>query len=176
MLKFNHYCQHGRVASRTVLALFCQGIFDIATPHRRREGPSQYHILSHSAHTILAKASLSVLLALDDQVNEDSMQNYPLAVYAARYWVEHAQVHDIDYSFRETMFTANPSPPTATPLYYATLCGFRDLVQHLTVTPSRGHQHEGRIPQYAITCRRRQGKCQYCDVTARTWRGCGRPG
>jgi len=134
MLKFNHYCQHGRVASRTVLALFRQGIFDIATPHRRREGPSQYHILSHSAHTILAKASLSVLLALDDQVNEDSMQNYPLAVYAARYWVEHAQVHDIDYSFRETMFTANPSPPTATPLYYATLCGFRDLVQHLTVT------------------------------------------
>ena len=54
------------------------------------KGLSEYHILSHSAHTILAKASLSVLLALDDQVDKDSMKNYPLAVYAARYWVEHA--------------------------------------------------------------------------------------
>jgi len=36
---------------------------------------SEYHILSHSAHTILAKASLSVLLALDDQVDKDSMKN-----------------------------------------------------------------------------------------------------
>jgi len=126
------------------------------------KGLSEYHILSHSAHTILAMASLSVLLALDDHVNKDSMKNYPLAVYAARYWVEHAQVHDIssrikdameclfdpnkphfaawvwihdiDYSFRETMFTVNPSPPTAPPLYYATLCGFRDPVEHLAVT------------------------------------------
>jgi ankyrin repeat protein len=125
------------------------------------KGLSDYHILSHSAHTILAKASLSVLLALDDRVNKDSMKNYPLAVYAARYWAEHAKlhdissrikdaverlfdpdkphfatwvwIHDIDYSFRESMFTEHPSPPTATPLYYATLCGFRDLVEHLIV-------------------------------------------
>ena len=43
-------------------------------------------------------------------------------------------VHDIDYSFREAMCTVHPLPPTAAPLYYATLCGFRDLVQHLIVT------------------------------------------
>ena len=126
------------------------------------KGLSEYHILSHSAHTTLAQASLSVLLALGNQVNKDSMKNYPLAVYAARYWVDHVQVndissrvnaamerlfdpdephfatwvwiHDIDYSFRETMFTEHPSSPTATPLYYATLCGFRDLVEHLIIT------------------------------------------
>jgi ankyrin repeat protein len=126
------------------------------------KGISEYHVVSHSAHTVLTQASLSVLLALDDQVNKDSMKNYPLAVYAARYWVDHAQVnnissgvkdamerlfnpgephfatwvwiHDIDYSFRETMFTEHPSSPTATPLYYATLCGFRDLVEHLIIT------------------------------------------
>ena len=126
------------------------------------KGLSEYRILSYSAHTILAQASLSVLLALNDQVNKDSMKNYPLAIYAARYWVDHAQVndissrvkdamdrlfnpdephfatwvwiHDIDYSFRETMFTERPSSPTATPLYYATLCGFHDLVEHLIFT------------------------------------------
>ena len=123
---------------------------------------SRYHILPHSAHAILAKASLSVLLALDDQADKDTMKNFALAVYAARYWVNHAQVHgvsprikdgmerlfdyqkpyfatwvwihDIDYPFREIMFAPRPSPPRGTPLYYATLCGFRDLVEHLIIT------------------------------------------
>ena len=123
---------------------------------------SQYHILPLSAHTILAQASLSVLLALDDQVDKEKMKNFPLAVYAARYWVDHAQfdvvssrikvameqlfdpakshfsawvwIYDIDYKFREIMFQARPTPPKAVPLYYATLCGFRDLVEHLIIT------------------------------------------
>ena len=126
------------------------------------KGLSQYHILPHSAHTILAKASLSALLALDDQTDKDTMKNFPLATYGARYWVDHAQfhgvssrikdgmdrlfdrekpyfatwvwIHDIDYPFREMMFAARPSPPKGTPLYYATLCGFRDLVEHLIIT------------------------------------------
>ena len=123
---------------------------------------SRHHILSDSAHTILAKASLSVLLSLDDQVDKDTMKNFPFAIYAARHWVDHARlhdvssriedgmerlfdpekpyfatwvwIHDIDYPFREMMFAARPSPPNGTPLYYATLCGFRDLVEHLIIT------------------------------------------
>jgi ankyrin repeat protein len=125
---------------------------------------SQYHILPHSAHTILAQASLSVLLALDDKVDKEKMKNFPLANYTARYWVDHAQfdnvcssikvameqlfdpvkphfsawvwIYDIDYRFREIMFDAHPTPPEAAPLYYAALCGFRDLVEHLIVTYS----------------------------------------
>ena len=125
---------------------------------------SQYHILPHSAHAALAKASLSVLLALDNQADKDTMKNFPLAIYAARYWIDHAQrhgvssrikdgmerlfdpekphfatwiwIHDIDHPFRGMMFSARPSPPEGTPLYYATLCGFRDLAEHLiTVYP-----------------------------------------
>lgn len=124
-------------------------------------GLSQYHILPRLAHTILAKASMSILLALDDQVNQDSMKNSPFAIYAARYWVNHAQsydvfsrirdamgllfdpdkphfaiwvwIYDFDYPFRKNMFMARPSPPEATPLYYATLCGIRDLVEHMIV-------------------------------------------
>ena len=126
------------------------------------KGLSRYHVLPQSAHAILAKASLSVLLALDDQADEDTMKNFPLAIYAARYWVDHAHlhgvssrikdgmerlfdrekpyfatwvwIHDIDHPFRETMFTARPSPPEGTPLYYATLCGFCDLLEYLIVT------------------------------------------
>jgi hypothetical protein len=123
---------------------------------------SHYHILPHSAHAILAQASLSVLLALDDRVDKDIMKTFPLATYAARYWVDHAQfenvsssikdamtrlfdaakphfsawvwVYDIDNPFLEIMFGAHPTPPEAVPLYYATLCGFRDLIEHLIIT------------------------------------------
>ena len=135
------------------------------TSERRANGGnglSRYHILPDSAHAILAKASLSVLLALDDQADKDTMKNFPLAVYAARYWADHARlhgvpsiikdgmerlfdpekpyfatwvwIHDLDQPLREMMFAARPSPPKGTPLYYATLCGFRDLVEHLVIT------------------------------------------
>ena len=130
-----------------------------------RKDLSQYHIIAQSAHTILARVSLSVLLALDDQVDKETMKNFPLAVYAARYWVDHAQfdnvcssikvamerlfdptkphfpawvwIYDIDFGFREIMFDARPTPPKAVPLYYATLCGFCDLVEHLVASYPR---------------------------------------
>ncbi len=123
---------------------------------------SPYHIVPYSAHTTLAQASMTVLLALDDQVDKERIKNFPLAIYAARYWVDHAQfegvcssvkvamehlfdpakpqfstwvwIYDIDYIFREIMFEAHPTPPKAVPLYYAILCGFRDLVEHLIAT------------------------------------------
>jgi hypothetical protein len=38
-------------------------------------------------------------------------------------------IYDIDHRFRESMFEARPTPLEAVPLYYATLCGFRDLHQ-----------------------------------------------
>ena len=59
------------------------------------KGLSRYHILPPSAHMILARASLGVLLELDDQADKDSMKNFPLAIYAARYWVDHAKLHAV---------------------------------------------------------------------------------
>ena len=123
---------------------------------------SQYHILPHSAHTILAKASLSALLALDSQVDKESVTNFPLTIYAAQFWVKHAKfedvssgiedemkllfdiakphfaiwvwVYDIDLPFREVLFAPRPTRPRAVPLYYAALCGFSGLVKHLIDT------------------------------------------
>jgi hypothetical protein len=126
---------------------------------------SQYHILLEPAHTILVQACLSVLLQVDDCVEQSGVRNSsPLARYAAKHWATHAQdekvssclrkameylfdpdkpyfaawlqLHDIDSNSPEdsTFYQFTPrSKSDATPLYYAALCGFQDLVEHLTV-------------------------------------------
>ena len=127
-----------------------------------RENLSGYYIVPHSAHTILAQASLSVLLQLDDGINKDSIQKFPLSGYAAEHWVNHGRfenvsssiqvamkqlfnpekphfsvwvwIYDIDDPWRGSMPTIHPERPTAVPLYYAVLCGFRGLIEHLIAT------------------------------------------
>src|SRR5216683_279822 len=43
---------------------------------------SRYHIFPRPAHTVLAQASLSILLALDDQIDRNRiMKDFPLARY-----------------------------------------------------------------------------------------------
>ena len=123
---------------------------------------SHYHIILEPAHTIMAQACLGVLLRLDDGVEENGSGNStPLAGYAARHWVAHAQFHNVSSRVQiamERLFDPDKpyfvawlrlydmdlevySPPfsvfvfdpksDATPLYYASLCGFQDLVEHL---------------------------------------------
>ena len=123
------------------------------------ENLSRFHVIPHSAHTILAQASLCVLLHLGNGIDRKGIEGFPFAQYAAEHWVSHGQfedvssslqdameqlfdpeqpwfatwiwIYDIDYPFRPHMFEAQPVPPEAVPLYYATLCGFRALVEHL---------------------------------------------
>ena len=122
---------------------------------------SQYHIPLEPAHTILAQACLTVLLQLDDKTDKKRLRTFPLAFYAAQHWVEHAKfenvvtevedmmeylfdpkkphlaawtwIHDIDYGNRRFMHNLreHPSPPKATPLYYAAFCGFSGLANRL---------------------------------------------
>ena len=126
------------------------------------EDLSGYHIVPHLAHTILAHASLSVLLHLDDHIDRDGIKDFPLSGYAAQHWVDHGQfegvspaiqvamehlcnpekphfsawvwIYDIDDPWRGEMPTTHPERPQATPLYYAVLCGFRQLIEHLLVS------------------------------------------
>ena len=116
---------------------------------------SRYHILLEPAHTILAQACLGVLLRFDDDIDQDSARDIPLAEYAAQHWVEHAQfenvsshiwqameyvfdakkphwaawfrVHSIDVSWKWFSYHG----ARGSPLYYAALCGFYDLSEHL---------------------------------------------
>ena len=119
---------------------------------------SRYHIRLESAHTILAQACLGVLLRVDDRLDRDTIKNFPLAEYAARYWATHAQfgkvssrmkngmerLFDVDKPHFATwlwiynqdrrgrsMTTMCPEKPEADPLYYAAMLGFRDLAEHL---------------------------------------------
>src|SRR6266478_934455 len=125
---------------------------------------SFYHILPEPAHTILAQAGLSVLLQLDDTIDRDTIAHFPLARYAARHWVDHARIgdvsshiqeimellfdpakphfaawvwlYDIDRHWENPMSTIHPTRPEAVPIYYASLCGFRGLVEHLITARS----------------------------------------
>ena len=132
---------------------------------------SCYHILPEPAHTILAQASLSVLLQLDNKIDRNIIADFPLAPYAARYWVEHAKfknvsseieevmerlfnpavphftawvwLHDIDRPWIQSMSTTHPTQLAAMPLYYASLCGFHALTEHLIATHSADVNRRG---------------------------------
>jgi hypothetical protein len=116
---------------------------------------SRYHIRLEAAHTILAQACLGVLLRLDDQVDRDKIEKFPLARYAAQYWATHARFENALSRIKDGMkclFDANrpyfatwlwiyneghsmptmcPEEPEAVPLYYAAMLGFRDLAEQL---------------------------------------------
>ena len=124
------------------------------------EDLSGYHIVPRSAHTILAQSSLSVLLRLDEDIDVDSIKNFPLSSYAAQHWADHGQfegvspaiqvamehlfdpekprfanwvwMYDMDDPWREEILSTHPErPPPAAPIYYAVLCGFHELIEHL---------------------------------------------
>lgn len=63
---------------------------------------SPYHVHPLEAHTMLAQASLSVLLGLD-RVDKNSMKHFPLAIYAARHWVAHAQFENVSACIEDAM-------------------------------------------------------------------------
>ena len=124
---------------------------------------SQYHICLGSAHTLLTRACLGILLHFDDHINKESVTGFPLAEYAARHWFEHAQFEDVASRVKEGMTTlfdsdqpyfagwvglydidspkfyewdlsAEISPDlNPNPLYYAVLCGFYDMVEYLAI-------------------------------------------
>jgi len=129
------------------------------------EDVSHYRILLGPAHTILAQACLGVILSFDDRVNGINAGDIPLANYAAEHFVDHARfenvtphiqvameclfdadkphhaawlrVHDIDEEW--FWFTPDCTIPCGEPLYYAALCGFYDLVNHLVL------KHPGQV-------------------------------
>jgi hypothetical protein len=119
---------------------------------------SRYHIRLEAAHTILAQTCLGVLLRLDDRVDRDSIKNFPLARYAAQYWVTQARFENVSLCIKDgmeclfdedkphfatwlwiydearsgrSMTTMCPVKPEAVPLYYAARLGFCDLAEHL---------------------------------------------
>ena len=116
---------------------------------------SHYQILPRPAHTILAQACLGCLLHLDGHDDDRIVKGFHLAEYAAKHWFAHAQFEDVALFVKDGMETlfdcdkphfgawvgiynmdeepSSESPSKIpTPLYYSSLCGFSDLVEHLS--------------------------------------------
>ena len=132
---------------------------------------SRYHIQLEAAHTILAQSCFGVLLRLDDSIDRDKIENFPLAGYAAEHWATHAQVENVSSRIKDgmeclfdadkphfatwlwiydedrggtSMSTMSPEKPRAVPLYYAAMLGFRDLAEHLIAShPEHVNAHGG---------------------------------
>ena len=128
---------------------------------------SDYHIDLEPAHTTLAQACLCVLLRTRDNDDGRTPKDHPLARYAAQHWTTHAQFEDVSSRLRQGMeylfdpdrphfevwrklydkdtivsgttfyLFAEPSKYTAAPLYYAALCGFYDIAEHLIIKHSQ---------------------------------------
>ena len=115
---------------------------------------SSYHILPTPAHTILAQICLGLLIRSEDINDEKSVRGSPLADYAARNWIVHAQFEDVASRVEYGMISLfDPNMPhfaawlglydidtesggklpseIPSPMYYAALCGFHALVQHI---------------------------------------------
>ena len=122
----------------------------------------QFYVPLEPAHTILARACLSVLLQLDENVGKRRHSTFPLAFYAARHWFNHAKFEEVvseiqvpmeqlfnpkEPFFRawiclqvmlrrdqtfDHLFQYSPSP-WQTPLYYAVIHDFSRLAKHLIV-------------------------------------------
>jgi len=122
---------------------------------------SRYHISITSAHTLAARACLGILLHLDENITRDGLRKFPLAGYAAKHWVDHAQFEHVMPNVEEGikhMFDPNkphlaiwvwiydpadlwhtnergerPPYPSGTPLHYAAICGFHTMINYLVV-------------------------------------------
>ena len=71
-----------------------------------------YHIPLDAAHTVLARACLTVLLQLDKDVDKTRLEAFPLALYAAQHWVDHAKYDDVASRCQDAIERLfNPSKP-----------------------------------------------------------------
>jgi len=112
-----------------------------------------YYIPLDAAHTTLARACLAVLLQLDENVDKKRVRTFPLALYAARHWIEHAQYEDVATRVQNAMEELfNPTKP-----YFAAWVWIHDVeegwnrrsIDDLTQRPS---PPRGTALYYAALC------------------------
>ena len=119
----------------------------------------QFYIPLEPAHTTLARACLAVLLELNGRADEERLAGFPLALYAARNWVDHAKYENVASLVQDGMQELfNPTKRhlrtwirihnvadrwfpskrideySSIELHYAAVCGFSGLAKHLIIT------------------------------------------
>ena len=132
---------------------------------KAKDTVSRYQVSMTSAHTILAQACLGTLLHLEESIMETGLEKYPLAEYAAEYWIGHSQIEEVsgilqdgmkrlfdpkNRSFSIWLWIYDPQrrslrsnrhehtlQDSATPLHYAAFCGIHDVIKFLIVERSQ---------------------------------------
>ena len=123
----------------------------------------RHHISMIPAHTLVAQACLGILLYLDENVTRNKLGTFPLAEYAAKYWVDHARFENVlqrvedgmkrlfdpnkphlaicvwihQPTSRRKIQTEMPLPCPGTALHYAVLWGFHTIVEFLITKHSQ---------------------------------------
>ena len=93
---------------------------------------SRYHIDFGRAHAILAQACLSILLRLDQLIEDRSVEELsPLASYAAEYWVGHTQFEDVVSRIKGMEDLFDPDKP-----YFGAWCQLHDIDTYPSSPPS----------------------------------------
>src|SRR6266852_5059875 len=151
VIQFSHFSVKEFLTS-TRLAGACDNI------HRR------YHVSMTPAHTLASQACLGTLLHLDkDVITRDSLEDYPLANYAAEQWVYHARFEGVSQNVEDAMKELfdpgkphltvciwihdlgrpsmrrdeRPSPTPGSPLHYAAFWGLHSIVDFLIIEHSQ---------------------------------------
>lgn len=135
---------------------------DFLLSKRRLETGSKLALEEGDAHNMAAKVSLSYLLSISDHLEEESRlrKDFPLAGYAAKYWVDHyrlasnkdsllplavaifdktnkhrlinwLQLHDIERPWAENGSAGGINKDPASALYYASVAGLDNVVTAL---------------------------------------------
>jgi ankyrin repeat protein len=146
---------------------------------------SRFHLSMTPAHTVVAQACLGALLHLDKSVTKDGLKNFPLAEYAAEYWVGHAQFENVSSNVQDGMkrlfdpskshlsiwvWICDPEDPRrrhwrsrrpiearAAPLHYAAFCGMYDIAAFLIVEHSQDINAQGFDKETPLHVASRQG-------------------
>ena len=120
---------------------------------------SPFHILSRPAHVFIVKACLGILLQSEQGPHATDERRSPLVYYAAQYWMRHARFDELWRLVEDEIRSLfDPEKPHlqrwldfhhvhvgiksfpgfalwqyrgGSPLYYASLCGLRDLTAQL---------------------------------------------
>ena len=165
------------VGDTTVVQFSHFSVKEFLTSNRIARGRvSRYYIPLEPAHITITRVCLIVLLSLDGGVNKAMIKNFPLAYYAARYWVSHAKFGNVslhaqdamrrmfdpnepyfsawawleDYDESRDSISNTPSTPEVPPLHRAARDGLDGVVDWLIASRSQNPDefHARKTPIY----------------------------
>jgi len=113
----------------------------------------KHHIRLDSAHTLLARACLTVLLHLDEKTDKKRLASFPLALYAAQHWFEHAKYEDVALQVEDAMEELfNPRKPYLTSWVWIHDVGQHEFRESIDTVADNRSRPKATALYYAVSC------------------------